>query len=589
MSETPTDDPAQRRGTGTRREWLRAISGLTIVGGLSGCSQPDSSLTSRTPSPSGRATNRDREGGIDDRAPLRLVAHEFVPVGQTRSLGEIGTDVEVIEFDGRLELDAEAGTFTPLESGVACIRAQYRETTRQNQVQTKCVVGIDEVGPCDGLEPYAFDLQRFIERPGNSNWLAHGLGSFYEVCRTAVGLRLERSDRELPPLYLGIVDALGDGDYSLGPTEYGWQRRGTIRTYSGEVIDPPWVVFLGPGPPKSGTITEEGTVEVDFADCDESPSCTFDPAFVRPGDVVEVTPAGIGGLSNFREQYGEDEAAGRINTLLDRHGVTAFEWKAIDERLGPFDTGGDPNDLIDLDVKGIIFERMVRLQGLERTLEFFDDVHSLREKGVTVSLSDDLNNSPVKCPFPDPEAEAICNEFEDAVAAAEDRTLATLAEAYDLWLSIDHWEEPGMHRPRVDTVDGVVFRYGFSGESSPESDLRSVPAEVREWMISLTERYPELQVLLVGEAPVSVVTANGDQCEAEYCPSIFEASYRLNEAVLQAVLEQAAENVIGFAVRTFEGAHFDIRKPVEDRFGYELNRIGETGYNNPILNIYATQ
>lgn len=577
MTERSVSDRTVNHRPASRRAFLGTLASLAAAGGLGGCAQLQDPA-----SPDPKTT----DGGTTAR---RLVSHEFVPVGETRSLGDIGAVLEVIEFDGQLDLDTEAGTFTPIESGVTCIRARYRESERQNAIQTKCVLGIDEAGSCDGYPRYAFDLQRFTDRAGNSNWLAQGNGRFYGVCRTDTGLQLEPNTRDLPPLYFGIVDALGDGAYSLGPSEFARQRHGTIRTYSGDVIEPSWVVFLGPGPPGSGTITDAGKVEIEIADCTKSPSCTVDPTFVRPGDIVEVTPASIGSFAAFRERYGVAKATERLNTLLDRHGITAFEWESIDERLGPFDDNGSDEGFIEIDIKPNVFERLVRLQALERTLEFFDEVHGLHEKGVAVSLTDDLNNAPVKCPFPNPEAQAICEEFEAAVAAAEDLTLAELGRTYDLWLSIDAWEQPGQHRPKIENADGIVFRAGFSGETPVKEDLRSKPLATRDWLVHLTDQRPDLPIVQVLQAPVSVVNAEGDQCEAEYCPSNFEVSFRLNEALLEVALETAGNQLAGIAVKTFEGAHFDIRNPVEDRSGYELNRIGETGYNNPILNVYAAQ
>ena len=39
----------------------------------------------------------------------------------------------------------------------------------------------------------------------------------------------------------------------------------------------------------------------------------------------------------------------------------------------------------------------------------------------------------------------------------------------------------------------------------------------------------------------------------------------------------------------FEGSHFDIRDPYEQFRSFSLNRVGEAGYNNPVLNIYRAQ
>lgn len=49
------------------------------------------------------------------------------------------------------------------------------------------------------------------------------------------------------------------------------------------------------------------------------------------------------------------------------------------------------------------------------------------------------------------------------------------------------------------------------------------------------------------------------------------------------------EQFQGFGVALFEGSQFDIRQPHEQFQFFALNRVGETGYNNPILNIYRAR
>lgn len=175
----------------------------------------------RTSSPSVQTTG---VADGEESLPVRLAAHEFVPVGATRELGNLGDLLEVIEFDGRLELSEDERTFTCRESGVACIRARYRHDDSQNEVQTKCVIGIADTGSCSAHEPASFDLQQYANRPGDSNLLASGAGEFYRVCDTGDGLRLEQPDRDLPPLYFQLVDATADGPYAISPDEYGQQR-----------------------------------------------------------------------------------------------------------------------------------------------------------------------------------------------------------------------------------------------------------------------------------------------------------------------------------------------------------------------------
>jgi hypothetical protein len=72
--------------------------------------------------------------------------------------------------------------------------------------------------------------------------------------------------------------------------------------------------------------------------------------------------------------------------------------------------------------------------------------------------------------------------------------------------------------------------------------------------------------------------------------SDFRGMYDQTEAVLDAAMRHLDRDQFeGFGVSLFEGSHFDIRSPHEDFSGFSLNRVGETGYNNPVLNIYRAQ
>ena len=66
--------------------------------------------------------------------------------------------------------------------------------------------------------------------------------------------------------------------------------------------------------------------------------------------------------------------------------------------------------------------------------------------------------------------------------------------------------------------------------------------------------------------------------------------YEQSEAALSSALQSfSPEQLLGFGISIFEGSHFDIRKPYEGFGSFSLNRVGETGYNNPVLNIYRAR
>lgn len=82
----------------------------------------------------------------------------------------------------------------------------------------------------------------------------------------------------------------------------------------------------------------------------------------------------------------------------------------------------------------------------------------------------------------------------------------------------------------------------------------------------------------------------GQFCEADVCTSDFAGTYDQTEAWFLAALDAfAAGQVVGFSAAIFDGSHFDILAPYEHYDGYSLNRSGETGFNNPALNIYLVQ
>ena len=94
-------------------------------------------------------------------------------------------------------------------------------------------------------------------------------------------------------------------------------------------------------------------------------------------------------------------------------------------------------------------------------------------------------------------------------------------------------------------------------------------------------------ILMSSGLPIAAATGAEEGCEAEICASDFDASYEQFEAWLTAALDAFPPGqIVGIGTALFEGSHFDIRKPYESLGGLNLNRVGETGYNNPTLNIW---
>lgn len=88
--------------------------------------------------------------------PQPIAFHRFVFVGDTvphPPMGEV-ISVETLAGTAPLTHDAEAGTITCTTTGIACIRARYRELEpKLADVQTGCVICVDEWGTARTSRP----------------------------------------------------------------------------------------------------------------------------------------------------------------------------------------------------------------------------------------------------------------------------------------------------------------------------------------------------------------------------------------------------------------------------------------------------
>ncbi len=101
----------------------------------------------------------------------------------------------------------------------------------------------------------------------------------------------------------------------------------------------------------------------------------------------------------------------------------------------------------------------------------------------------------------------------------------------------------------------------------------------------------EMPVILTSFWGPMEFATTGEFCEAEVCASGFSDYYAVHETLILAMLDAfPLEQLEAFGVALFDGgAHFDIREPQESRGGTMLNRVGETGFNNPLMNLYLTR
>ncbi len=517
----------------------------------------------------------------------RLASHLFVPVGATRSISGFGRLTETIALTEPPAVEVAGNELTAVDGGISCLRFQYRTSRDENNVQTLCVVVFEETGDCEGMPPLRLDLQMFLapaEDPhSNANLLESGDGLFYAACQTdREAYRLQVTDTRLPTLYLTIVDALGDGPYSLGSDELDAQRAGAITTYAGQELTPPWIVSL------SLEVTDlylADDLRVDFSweDCSVSPACTLDFETVRAGDVVRISV----GLDEelLAEAYGETNEDLRDRFFTDRIGIG---WPAIAQ--------------VHPDARRMAFNRLAAVDIMASAISYFDRVHGLRDKGAIVAYWQPWTaQTPLPFPFvcfPDsiaPGETERCTRIEDGLRAREADVVAALEQdGYTLWHAayLDYRQDGEYvplsdRRPHFSLFRGIVA--GIGANSTYETDF--IPSTLAGVVASFAaEVGNELPVLVTLNGPPITAQTGGPFCEADICPSDFSGMYRQAEAILNAALQSlTADQLAGFGVSVFEGSHFDIRDPYEKFVGFALNRVGETGYNNPVLNAYRAR
>lgn len=243
------------------------------------------------------------------------------------------------------------------------------------------------------------------------------------------------------------------------------------------------------------------------------------------------------------------------------------------------------------------FARLASLDIMGQLLEDFDDLHELRNKDVRIAYSQFwFANTflPDYC-FLDEAEQAFCREVEAAIQAEESRRVADWkADGFILWhASTINYRDNGEYdsyanyRPHFSNFEGVLAGFGANSSSTTENIPATLANNIAQFAAEIGPEMPVILHLL--GPPISAQTGSGF-CEADICPSDFSGIYDQVEAALLSALDNLRPGQFqGFGVALFEGSHFDIRSPYEQFDFFDLNRVGETGYNNPVLNIYRSQ
>lgn len=509
----------------------------------------------------------------------RLASHLFLSVGDQRTIEGYGELLEVLHISEVPAVSVEGLALTAEAGGISCLRFQYRDVDQENGRQTLCVVAFDETGSCDGLTPLALNLRAYLNDPnapeGDANLLASGAGRFYATCRTASGAyRLQQPGEPLPQPYFHLVDALGSGPYALGDDETNLQRAGAIETFSGETLQTPWIVTVS-REVEWIELTADG-FETNIEDCSAVPSCSPSDIVIQTGDILRYS-MGIN-LDQVAQIAPQTNPALLDTYLQDRLGLS---WENASQ--------------LSNNSRDVVLLRLLSLDVMDDALDQFDGLYRIRERDITVAYMpywavQELTNL---CNL---DEVALCATFEDALRTEEERRIGALqAKGFTLWLGAPLNYDPEANyvsverviRPHISLFDGVLA-WTFVNESfTGEESIAAVTGAVTAFAAELD---PEQPVLLMLPGPPLTAQTGGAFCEAEICPSDFSTAYTQIEAWLGAALDTIPrEQFVGFGLAMFDGAHFDIREPYEQYEFYDLNRVGETGYNHPVSNIYRAQ
>lgn len=505
----------------------------------------------------------------------RFATHLFVRSGDTRSVEGLGRLIETVHMNGDGAAAIDGDTLTANHGGSTCFRFRYRDTPNENGLQTLCAVVIDETGECDDLPLATLDLERFApsDQPkGNADLLEAGDRDLYAVCLTPSGTyRLQQPAVALPTLYFPMIDAVGDGPYSIGRAEFDLHRRSTLTTFSGETIEARRTVQVGREVHTVGLGADGFTFKSD--DCGLDPACTLYPDAVGPGDMIRI------GYGLPLDQFDS----------LDQADLAAY----YAER-----TGRDIDDLptLDANVRMTALVRLANVDLMSELIPHFDGVFGMRELGIPVVYAPFWANQTLynHC-GPQQEGGDECVAVEEALQDLERAHIESLkADGYELWVGQPlEYHTDGSYksiaatfRPNLTLFDGVYTWIAAGGGDLTQPQI--IDAMVNA-IRGLADDVGDLPVVLLGGGQLEGNT-KGTFCEADICPSDFHNAYNQTEAWMQAALDAfPPQQLVGFGIAGYDGTHFDIRDPYEQFEFFALNRSGETGYNSPALNVYRAR
>lgn len=510
---------------------------------------------------------------------LQYAAHRYVAVDDTIHLGGYGVLLDSGSFGSGnvIAVDAEVGTARCADGGAGWVRFRYREDGAENQVQTLIVVCADETGGCEagGSVVIPVETMRPGSDPAASDLVAAGSGALFDLCETGAGVRVDPPPA-MPPLLYRVVDAWGSGPYSVSGAEHEWLRATSIQTRSGEKIRPAWLATVS-REVQSIALSDDGSVELDWDPCAASPGCPVSGDWIRSGDFL-IVGLGVPPL---------DSSVGALPDAELRAFADANVPGAWDSLEGTATSGGD------YDVRRALVYRILGTRMMDLALADFVGRYDLTGYDLSIGIDPGWQSRQGLQCLPD-EADR-CAAAESALRDFEERKIGEWREMgiSPWWSGFIGYDPDGGFRlpayPDISLFDGAIALLDLA---APLDDGGSRPLALANAVEVFAEQLPDdfPTAMSIHWGPLEHVLEVGGFCEAEICPSDFSDYVSAFESVVEATLDAfPSDRLEGFGIPIFDGAHFDIRNPYETIGGLSLNRAGETGFNNPLMNLYYAQ
>lgn len=318
-------------------------------------------------------------------------------------------------------------------------------------------------------------------------------------------------------------------------------------------------------------INGDGSLSVTRQACEDGPGCPVESDWVRSGDIVNL-------------HFGAVDLISDVDAASDE----------ILENFANERVPGAWSDLEDADenVRDLLLYRLIGFDVMDQMLDEFDERYGLSDADVRIGFGSFWQSRQWLPDHCTQDKQPTCKQVETALEAFERTGIETWRdEGFEVWwdgfLGYQTDGQPKRPpRPNPEIFDGAL---GFVEVSAPADQSVNRGASVANAIQSFVTSTPTSLPLAfaVQWGPMEHVIEIDGFCEAEICPSAFTAYYEMFEPAISVIQSEVPQNrLVGFGVPMFDGGHFDILDPYEQLGSIQLNRVGETGFNNPFMNLY---